>query len=172
MIVVKKLETQIGGLFKSAPPLSEKSKKSLVNAWPVIALIFGVIQLFAAWSLWGLTRYVDRLNDVTNTLSMYYTGRVAGLTSFDKTLIYLALIVLVLDAAILLMAYPELKKKSKAGWDLLFIGSLINLAYAVVSIFIDDRGFTSFLFSLLGSAVGFYLLFQVKDHYKTTAKTE
>lgn len=171
MIATKQLETKIGDLFKGAPPLPENAKKSLVNAWPWIALIFGVLQLLAAWGLWGLTRYVDRLNDVTNTLSMYYTGRAAGMSSLDKTIIYLALIVLVVDAVILLMAYPELKKKSKAGWDLLFLGSLINLAYAVVSIFIDDRGFGSFIFSLLGSAIGFYLLFQVKDHYTHKSKS-
>lgn len=167
MAFTKQLETKIGGLFKSAPPLSENAKKSLVKAWPVVALVFAAVQVLAAWSLWGLTRYVDRLNDASNTWSLYYTGHAAGLTSFDKNLIYIALIVLVLDAAILLMAYPELKKKTKAGWDLLFLGSLINLAYAIVSIFIDNKGFASFLFSLLGSAVGFYLLFQVKDHYKS-----
>lgn len=167
MTALKQLESKIGGLFKSAPPLSESAKKSLVGAWPWIALIFGILQLLAAWGLWNLTRYVDRLSDLSNTLSMYYTGESAALSSFDKTVIYLALIVLVVDAVILLMAYPELKKRTSRGWDLLFLGSLINAAYAVVSLFIDDRGVSSFIFSVLGSAVGFYLLYQVKDKYHT-----
>ena len=165
MTFTKQLETKIGGLFKSAPPLPENAKKTLVNAWPWIALIFGILQLLAAWGLWNLTRYVDSISDLSNTVSMYYNQQSVGLSSMDKIFIYLALIVLVVDAVILLMAYPELKKKTKAGWDLLFLGSLINAAYAVVSLFIDGRGPSTFVFSLIGSAVGFYLLFQVKDHY-------
>lgn len=165
MAAIKQLEKTIGDLFKSAPPMPEKSKQSLVNAWPWIALVFGVIQLFAAWSLWGLTRFVERVNDATNSLSLYYTGHAAGLSSTDKLVIYLALLMLLVDGVLLLMAYPELKKRSRRGWDLLFLGSLLNLAYALVSLFIRDRGVGSFLFSLLGSAVGFYLLFQVKDKY-------
>ena len=167
MVLTKKLETTIGGLFKGAPAMPENAKKSLVDAWPWIALVFGVLQLVAAWALWGVVRFAERLSDVTNSLSVYYTGRSAGLSSTDKMVIYLALLVLVADAVILLMAYPELKKKSKKGWDLLFLGSLVNLVYAVVSVFIHDRGVSSFIFSLIGSAVGFYLLFQVKDKYHT-----
>lgn len=168
MTALKQLESTIGGLFKNAPALPESSKKSLVGAWPWIALIFGVLQLLAAWGLWSLVRYAERINEVGSTLSLYYTGQAAGLSSMDKTVIYLAIAVLVIDGVILLMAYPELKKKTSKGWDLLFLGSVINAVYAVVSLFIDDRGVGSFIFSVLGSAIGFYLLFQVRDKYHTS----
>jgi hypothetical protein len=68
---------------------------------------------------------------------------------------------------ILLMAYPHLVKRARRGWDLLFLGSLLNVVYSLVSVFIDGRGFSNFLLSLVGSAIGFYLLFQIKDRYKT-----
>lgn len=167
MTALKQLESTIGGLFKGAPSLPESSKKSLVGAWPWIALIFGVLQLLAALGLWNLVRYVERISEVGSTLSLYYTGQSVGLSSFDKTVVYFAIAVLVVDAVILLKAYPELKKRTSRGWDLLFLGAFINAVYAVVSLFIDDRGVGSFIFSVIGSAIGFYLLFQVKDKYHT-----
>jgi len=164
MSAVTKLEKQIGGLFKGAPALPENGKEGLVKAWPWIALIFGVLQLLAAWGLWELTRRSERLID---TLSMYYTNGSYGLSSFDKTMVYVGIVVLLVDAVILLMAYPELKKRAKRGWDLLFLGALLNLGYSIVTLFIDDRGVGSFIFSLLTSAIGFYLLFQVREKYKS-----
>jgi hypothetical protein len=159
---VKKLEKTIGDLFKGAPALSEGNKEGLVKAWPWIALIFGILQLLAAWGLWRLTRVTNALNDI----STYYLGSQYGLTTGDKMIIYLGLAMLVIDGVILLMAYPELKKRARRGWDLLFIGALLNAVYSVVTLFIDARGVGSFIFSLIGSAIGFYLLFQVREKYK------
>jgi len=138
MSAVTKLEKQIGGLFKGAPALPENGKEGLVKAWPWIALIFGVLQLLAAWGLWELTRRSERLID---TLSMYYTNGSYGLSSFDKTMVYVGIVVLLVDAVI--------------------------LGYSIVTLFIDDRGVGSFIFSLLTSAIGFYLLFQVREKYKS-----
>ncbi len=170
MAFVKTAEDKLEDVFKGLPPMPENAKESLVKAWPWIALIFGVLQLLAAWGLWGLTRFVGGIYDYANTVSLYTTGQPAGPTSFDKSVIYLGIAVLAVDAVILLMAYPELVNRSRRGWDLLFIGSLLNVAYSVVTIFIDSRGVGSFIMSLLGSAIGFYLLFQVKSKYGHTKK--
>lgn len=168
MSVVKTLETQLEGVFKSAPPLPDNAKKSLVNAWPWIALVFGVLQLLAALSLWGIVTAAERAVNVANTYSMIYSGQTIGLSAGDKTVIFLAVAMLLVDAFILLKAYPELKKHTRKGWDLLFLASLLNAAYAVVSLFINQRAVGGFLFSLIGSAIGFYLLFQVRSSYHTT----
>jgi O-antigen/teichoic acid export membrane protein len=63
------------------------------------------------------------------------------------------------------MAVSPLMKRLRRGWDLLFLSALINLVYAVVTIFIDSRGIGSFFLSLLSSAIGFYLLFQVRSKF-------
>ncbi len=165
MLAVKKAEDTIGGLMKGLPGLPESSKESLVKAWPWIALVFGILQILVAWGLYGVISLVNRVSDITNTYSIYVTGQTAGLSSLDKTLIYLGVLVLLVDGVVLLLAYPKLKTRSKAGWDLLFLGALLNLGYAVLSIFIRDRGVGSFIFSAIGSAVGFYLLFQVRAKY-------
>jgi hypothetical protein len=165
MAILKTAEDKLGDMYKGVPPLSASAKESLAKAWPWLALIFGILQLAAAYWLWQLTRVVNTLNDFVNSVSVYYTGKSAGLSAMDKTVIYLGVVLLVVDAAILLMAYPELVKRTKRGWDLIFLGSLLNLAYAVVTIFINGRGVGSFLSSLIGSAIAFYLLFQVREKY-------
>ena len=166
MAVLQNTEQKLGDLFKGLPPLSKSAKESLANAWPWIALVFGVLQLLAAYWLWKLARLTTVLNDFANSLSVAYGGESVGLSSMDKTIIYLGVAILVVDAVILLMAFPHLQKRSRRGWDLLFLGSVLNVVYSVVTLFISGRGVGSFLMGLLGSAVGFYLLFQVRELYK------
>lgn len=165
MEMVHKIEDKMSEWFKGLPALSEGGREGLAKAFPWIALVFGLVQLFAAYSLWNLTRVVDALNTYVNTYYQAATGTSLGLSSTDKMIIYIGLIVLVVDAIILLMAFSPLSKRLRRGWDLLFLSALINLVYAVVTIFIHDRGIMSFFFSLIGSAIGFYLLFQVKGKY-------
>ncbi len=161
MEIVKKAESVLAGLFKNAPKMSSSAKETLAKAWPWIALVFGVLQLWAAWILWDLVRAVDKVS----TYFGVYLSDVYGYSSKDKFFIYLGLAVLVLDAVILLMAYPKLVKRQKKGWELIFLGALLNGVYSVLNLFISGRGFSDFFFALLGSAIGFYLLFQVKEKY-------
>lgn len=161
MELVKKAETALAGVYKGAPKLSASAKESLVKVWPILALIFGILQLWAAWALYDLIRLADRVNTVFGAyLSNYsvYSGK-------DKFFIYLSLIVIVVDAVILLMAYPKLAKRQKSGWNLIFLGALLNVAYGVLNLFISSRGFGSLLGTLVGSAIAFYLLFQVREKY-------
>jgi len=164
MALLKQAENSLSNVFKGAPPLSDNAKNSLVRAWPWIALIFGILQVLAAWSLWGVTRFVDRAADIANIYSVAYNGRPVY-SATDKFAIYLGLLVLLVDGVILLMAYAPLKARSRRGWDLLFLGSLINVVYGIVAVFEPQRGIGSLVFSLIGSAIGFYLLFQVREKY-------
>lgn len=165
MVALRKIEDKFAELFKGLPNLSPSSKESLANFWPWLALIAGLLQLLSAKWLYDVTRWTNSLTDLANTLSIYYANTPVGPTSFDKSVIYLGIIMLVVDAVILLMAFPHLKRRARKGWDLLFLGSLINLAYSVLQLFRYHGGFGSFLFSLIGSAIGFYLLFQVREKF-------
>ena len=75
------------------------------------------------------------------------------------------MVVLVVEGVLFLLAFPKLQKRERKGWDLLFLAALLNVAYSVLTIFIDGRGFGSFLVNLVGSAIAFYLLFQVKSKF-------
>ncbi len=165
MGVTKQLEDSLAKIFKDLPALPDSSKEGLAKVWPWLALVGGVVQLLAALALWHLANWASRVTDLANSLSVYYAGYKAGPSSFDKTIIYLGILMLVVDAVILLMAFPKLQKRERGGWDLLFLGALINLAYGVVQIFTYQRGIGSFIGSLVGSAIGFYLLFQVREKF-------
>lgn len=164
MSSIKKIEDKMAASFKDLPHLPESSRKGLADIWPWLALIGGILQLVVAFGLWQLTRVVGAYTDLANSLAAY-TGQTVGLTSTDKMVIYLGIVILLADAVILLMAFPKLQQRLRAGWDLLFLAALVNLAYAVVTIFIDGRGLGSFIMSLVGSAIGFYLLFEVREKF-------
>lgn len=165
MGALQKLEDQLGQLFKDLPALPKSAKDLLVQWWPYLALIIGVLQLFAAWSLWQLANWSNAWIDAANKLSQYAPGYTAGYSATDKIIIYVGLALLVVNAVIFLMAFSPLTKKLKRGWDLLFLASVINIVYAIVQIFTASQGIGSFIMSLIGSAIGFYLLFQIRDRY-------
>ncbi len=165
MSVIKTAENRLADVFKGMPKLSESSKESLAKVWPWIALVFGVIQLAAVWGLWNYLRDYSKAADYLNGFNLYLNGNNGLLTGSEKFVIYLALIALAVDAVLLLMAYSPLKARARRGWDLLFLASLINVVYAVISLFMRGGGASDFLFSLIGSAVGFYLLFQVREKF-------
>lgn len=167
MAALQAAEKQIANIFKGMPPMSHKAKEALVNAWPWIAGIFGVLQLLAALALWRATQVVNQFSEFTNSLSTFYAGQPLGPSSGERTIMYLGVIFLAVDAVILLMAFPHLRNRSRRGWDLLFLGALLNLAYSVISLFMYNGSMGSLVSGLIGSAIGFYLLFQVRDSYKT-----
>lgn len=158
-------EKSLSGLFKDLPALPKNSKDAIVNFMPWVALIFGIIQIVLAYGVWQLADVVDRAANLVNTYAAYYTVPAAHISAFDRAVIYLGAVVLLVEGVIGIMAYKALAARQRRGWDLLFLAALINVLYAVLSIFISGRGFGSFLMSLIGSAIGFYFLFQIQSAY-------
>ncbi len=165
MKYVKQAEDALGGAFKDLPALPASSKEGLVKALPWIALIFGVLQVVASYGVWKLADYTNRINDIVNTYAAAVGVHGTGISNSDKFIIYVGAIVLLVDGIIGILAYKELAKRSRKGWDLLFLASLVNVVYGVIAVFINDRGVSSLVWSLIGSAIGFYLLFQVREKY-------
>ncbi len=165
---IQRSEQTLDTIFREFPPLPTTWRQAAANLWPWIALVSGILQISAAYSLWHLTRLAESV--VTN-LSLYQSTYVnTGPGMLDKMIIYLGLITLVTEGTVLLLAFTPLRAKIRKGWDLVFLAALINLAYAIISIFITERGISSSFGSLLASAFGFYLLFQIKDYFYSSAK--
>jgi hypothetical protein len=165
MEILKSIDKQLDAAFKDAPKLPNSTKEALVKVWPWLALIFGLLQLMAVWALYESVRWSNEVIDSLNSLSVYYTGQTVGPSSTDKMFLYVGIIVLLVDAVILLMAFPHLKKRAKKGWNLIFLGMILNVIYAIISPFLYGNNFGNLIFGLVGSAIGFYLLYQVKDKY-------
>ncbi len=160
------LENYLANVFKGAPKISENGRKSLVNAMPVIALVFGVLQAIATLGLWNAGR---RANDLVNGINSLARQYGVESTAPSLSLFYWVAVIFVgVSAVMLLMAYPGLKAKKKVGWDWLFYGAGVNLLYGVVSLFFDNYyggGFGRLFSALLGTAITLWILFQVRDAY-------
>jgi hypothetical protein len=166
----RKLELQLNDVFgKKAPQLSPNAREGLVKALPVLALIVGLLQLWGAYALWHLGHITNRLVDIQNSLSNYYGDNF----NYNVPTVhlgffyYLSLVLVVINAVVILGATFGLRERSKArGWNLLYYVMLLNVVYGVFRIFTGvGGGIGALIWSLIGSAVGAYFLFQIRDKY-------
>lgn len=165
MSALKSLETNLDDIFvKNAPPLPSNAKKIIVEYLPYINLVLGVLSLLAAWSLYNAAHTVNTLIDYANTLGASY-GAKASVSHLTFT-VWLAVAVLAVEAVLYIAAFSGTKARRKSGWDLLFYALLVNIAYGIVAAFTDYGGVGRLLGSLLGSAIGFYFLFQIRGSYR------
>lgn len=162
MDLVHKAEKALEPPIASLPPLPKDAKKFLAGLFPWLALISGIFQLLGAWWLYDAYRRAGEYIDVLNRWAGAY-GYNEGLTAW----VWLAVIFLIIDGIILLMAFPKLQKKEKAGWDLLLLAALINVVYGVITLFIDGSrgGLGNLIWTLLWSGVGLYILFQIRESF-------
>lgn len=159
-------EQKINDVVKGLPfQLPEKSRKAIVQYMPIITLILGILSLWAAYALWNSARLVDRLVDYSNALSSIYGGSSQAVSHLGVST-WIGILSLAVMGGLYIVAYPKLKSHSKAGWNLLFYGTLFNLFSGIVLIFDDyNGGVSSLIKSLFGTAVGLYFLFQIRSYY-------
>lgn len=165
MGVLQNLEKTIGGWYKGAPKLSDGSKETLANIWPWLALIGGILMALSALNAF---RWANAANDVYDAANEFY--RAIGASQIVESRftmwLWISVAFMAVEAVLLLMAFPKLKKREKSGWDLLFLVGLLNVAYAVVSLFSDYYGGVgALIWNLVISAVVFWLLFASRDKY-------
>jgi len=165
MSALQPLEATLNDLFvKKSPPLPDGGKKALVQYLPWINLVFGLLSLYTVWMLWHWAHFANQLINYTNSISAIYGGPTVS-TNRMGVVIWLALAVLLVEAVLYLMAFPATRDRKKSGWDLMFYAALVNVVYAVVVLFSNYGGVGNLLGSLVGSAIGLYLLFQIRASY-------
>lgn len=170
---VEKAQAKLNGLEKqldetfvknSSYQLPKGLKDWIVKYSPWIALIVGVIGLWGAWTLWQLSRVTNSWVDYANSLSKTF-GTPVPVEHHLGVLWYLALIVLIVQSVMQIMAFSGLRDRLKVGWNWLFYSALLNIVTAVLYIFVDGRGLVSFIWSLVGTVIGLYFLFQIRSYY-------
>lgn len=167
------LEKTLDDIFRKKAPwqLPEKAKQWIVKYLPIINLVLGVITLWAALTLWRWAHRTEELVNWANDLARTYGGK--EITSSRMSfLLWLSLVMLVIQGVIYIAAYPGTKAKQKKGWNLLFYGALIGIVSNVISLFADYRSFSGLLGTLIGAAIGFYFLFQIRPYYLGKKSTE
>ncbi len=163
------LEEALDGVFgsKAQYQLPADIKKLLVAIAPWLALIGGVLGILSAYNLWQWAHRLDRANEAINQMF----GTMIPSQTVDLSLMFWLSIVMTLVFAVLaLLAFPGLKAQKKVGWNLMFYSMIANIAYGIVSLFYEGGGAGALLSSLIVSAIGLYILFQVRSRYLVKAK--
>lgn len=151
----KQLENWLADKYKKAPVLSKGGREFLVEIAPWLSLLAGIGTLITAYNLW---HWVHRVDGLEMILGVSYTRWSLG--------IGLALLVSAVTGVMYLAAFSQLKDRKKPGWNLLFYAILLNVAYGIVLLFTDYGGADYLISSLIGAAIGFYFLFQIRSYYK------
>jgi hypothetical protein len=170
MSALKSLEKNLNSyMVKQAPPLPTNAKKALVQYLPWINLVLGLLTLYSVYVIWHWAHLANNLINYANSVSAAYGGPqiVSGRLTFG---IWLGLVVLAVEALLYIAAFPATRDRKKSGWDLMFYALLVNIVYGVVILFTDYGGFGTLLWTLIGSAIGLYLLFQIRDSYSTSKR--
>ncbi len=164
------LEKQLDNVFgKQAPKMPEGAKKAFVKWMPILALIGAVLSVLGIWSTWAAATATNSLVKYANEISRVFGD---GTTVSETRLtvwVWVALAFLVVNLVLCVMAYAPLKAHSKKGWNLVFYSSLVNVLYSVVTLFIEGNGIGYFITGLLVTAVGFWILFQIRPAYVKAA---
>jgi len=141
----------------------------MVSWAPIVSLLVGILALLDAWSVWHWADEVSTLGSYVNPLcSTYAAGYQCGVTSRFSTWLWLSVIFLAIEGILYIVAYPGLRDRKKVGWNYIYYGALLNVAYAIVSLFTSYDVVSSFAGAVIGSAIAFYLLFQIREAYLGT----
>jgi hypothetical protein len=158
------LETALVGVSKQLPQIPKNAKKTIADIVPWLVLLGGIVSLWSAWALWSWARVANVYADWANSLSAAYGTPIVSTNRFTIG-IWIALLVVVVEAILFFVSFPALRAYKKSGWNILFIVSFINIVYGIVMLFTNYGGISSLFFSLIGTAIGWYLLFQVREVY-------
>ena len=165
METVTSIEQQLVKINKDLPKLPKGLTKWLAEyAWllTLIGVVLSVLTLLAFVPLLLTVFGVLSVANLSLGLAGYpntYGSDALGWFSIIVSIVS-SLIVLYLEAT----AITPLKAKQYRGWQLLFCASLISLALTVVSDIITMQ-VGSIIMSLVFSAIGFYILFQLRPYF-------
>jgi hypothetical protein len=159
------LEKSLDDLFvKQAPALPDGGKKFIVQYLPWINLILGLISLYTAYVLWHWAHLANSLVNYANSVSAAFGGAPVAANRLSIGL-WIGIAVLVVEALLYIAAFPGTKARKKSGWNLLYYALLLNIVYGVVVLFTDYGGVGNLVGAVIGSAIGLYLLFQIRSSY-------
>lgn len=131
-------------LYAKLPSLPKNWRDVIVAITPWLALIFGVVGVLGSLVAFGLLTFLSPLVLLGGGIGAASGGIVGSV---------LALVA----SALLVLAFPGTRGRKMSGWKLLFWSEAVSVVSSLVA------------FSVAGvvwGLVGFYILFQIKSHYK------
>lgn len=175
MTTTAPLESNLAEIFeKQAPKMPDGGKKFFVTIAPWAALIGGIWTLLSVLTLWRWAHEVNSLANFAHDLCTSY-GAAGDCSNVGagrlNVWIWLSLLFLAVEGVIYLLAFPGLRARKKEGWNYLYYGALISVAYSIIELFNGYGGAGSFILGLIGAAIGFWIIFQIRSSYTATHKT-
>ena len=140
----QQLQSMLEEWFKKLPPLPASAVDGLYSIAPWIALVFGVIGVLGGLSGFGALTFLAPFAVMGGASSYYGLGIIS-------TVGWLVASVL------MLLAFTGLKTGKMSGWNLLFWSEVVSVVASLVAFSLG---------TVVGAAIGFYLLFQIKPKYK------
>ncbi|MBI4091989.1 MAG: hypothetical protein HY427_02185 [Candidatus Levybacteria bacterium] len=141
---VDQLISQMGEWFSKLPPLPGNWRDVIVNITPWLALIFGIIGVLGSLAAVGVLTFLAPFVVLGGGIGVASGGIIGAI---------LALVASVL----LVLAFPGTRDRKMSGWKLLFWSEAVSVVSGVVAF--SAAG-------IVGALIGFYILFQIKSHYK------
>lgn len=133
--------------------LPKSVQDALVQYGPWVTLVVAILSLPAIFAIFGLGAVVS------------YYGALAGVVY--GPLYYVAIGVLVLQVVLMILAISPLLKRQRRGWLLVFYATTISVLYSLVNSFASGYfALFGLLWGLVGAAISYYVLFQIRAHYK------
>lgn len=171
------LETKLATIFiDKAPKLSTGFKRFVTEYSPWLALLNGILALLTAIQLWRWAHVADSAVNYAKSLCTAYASDAEDCATISDSRfsfwIWFAIAVLLVEAVLFLIAFPGLRDRRRQGWLYLFYAGLLHLAYAIGSLFTEYNAIGTFLLALITSAIGFWVLFQIRDAFHGAISTE
>jgi len=147
MGIIAKLEKSFAGL----PHLPKGVVNFLVIIVPWLALLGGIFGVLGG------------LSSVFSTNRFGFTAEVMKLVGINPTYFVMTGLIQIVSGALLLMAFTHLKQRHLTGWIYLFWNTALSIVQVGVGIIFLGMG--SVVGLIVGLAIGYYLLFEVKSQY-------
>lgn len=167
MGLVHTLENTVAGWLKPVPHLPKGAQKWIAeNVWWIV--LIGVV-LSAIGLLISLAAFLGALA-LVGSYGAVYGGVVASSYVGGGWVLsgILSLVFTVALIALLATAISPLKAMKKKGWTTLFLITLLDAVYVVLSavLSLNVIGFIfGIIFGAIGLAIASYLLFEIRSHF-------
>jgi hypothetical protein len=130
--------------YKKLPPMPKNWVEVITKITPWISLVFGILGVLTSLAAFGIF-----------TVATPFMAMGSGVGAASGNIV--AAVLWFVSSALMLASFPGTRAMKMSGWRLLFYSEVANLVSSVV------------IFSLggvVGALIVFYILFQIKHHYK------
>jgi hypothetical protein len=135
--------------FKSLPKLPKGFTDFIVAITPWVSLIGGILLLVVI----GILGLIGLLAS--------FVAAAVGVAPQYVVMMIVHLAIAILQGLIMLMAFKPTQDRKMAGWRLLGYSQLLSVISTILTLNVGD-----IISGLIGAAIGFYILFQIKHYYK------